>query len=694
MAARWQRQARLGFALFAAALAIVLWFVTGERRTAPPAAPVARLDPTAVSELKGGDVVQVKGSKRDIRIEFATQVLYNDGSAKYTGFKAHVDDRGGRAFEITGANARVAAEQSAIDVHGNVSIRTSDGLVAKTEQASFAEGDGILRGDGPITFERARTKGAGVGFRYERSIDRLELLNQAAVDVAPGPDDAGMSVRAGSAAYSRAERFMRFERRMRMERAGQVIEAEDATVFLLPTRDEPHVVELRGNASIQGASGDSALRDMSARDINLTYAEDGRTLQHALLVGQSRVAMAAGEGVGQTLNAETLDVTLAPDGAVTQLLARENTRVTIPPSGNAAAREITSHTLSASGAGGQALTEMLFETNVLYREDVPGGNPRTVRARTLNARLSSAGLVETAHFSGGFAFEQGPLRAESVEAAYNVTAGTLNLRGPATAKPPMIKNERVDLRKATTIDVMLTPFKIDASGKVEAVFAPGRTPGEQGTTLFNAEEAVVVVCDKLTFDETSGEGTYTGAPARIVQDSGNQIRGTVITMNEKAGTLVANGNVTTVLPLAATTEQGAKGNSIGKAGHFEFDDAKRRALFSKGDSLAQLNGSQGNLRANSIELTLVEKSNDLQRLNADGSVEVEIEDRKAFGDSLVYHPTDARYVLNGTPVRLIRGCQESAGRTVTFYRASERVVVDGNESRSQTKGGKCPEPSH
>ena len=157
--ARWQRRARLGFGLFAVALAVFLWFVIGERRTSTPAPPVAQLDPRAVSEIKGGDVVQVKGAKRDIRIEFATQVLYEDGAAKYTGFKALIDDRGGHSFEITGAEATVAPQQAAIDVSGNVSVRTSDGLVAKTERASFAEADGILRGAGPIIFERGRTTG-------------------------------------------------------------------------------------------------------------------------------------------------------------------------------------------------------------------------------------------------------------------------------------------------------------------------------------------------------------------------------------------------------------------------------------------------------------------------------------------------------------------------------------------------------
>jgi lipopolysaccharide export system protein LptA len=684
---RWQRRARLGFGLFAAAFAVMLWFTIGERRTTPPPAPIERLDPKAISEIKGGDVVQVKGATRDIRIEFATQILYEDSSAKYTGFKAVIDDRGGRAFEITGAEALVAAEQSAIDVRGNVNVRTSDGLVAKTEHATFAEADGILRGDGPITFERERTTGSGVGFRYERSADRLELLNQAAVDVAATADQAGMSVRAGSAAYARAERFMRFEHRMRMEREGQVIEADYATAFLLPQRDEPKTLELRGNASIQGAA-DSALRNMQARDITLTYADDGRTLEHALLVGQSRLDLArAGQDTTQQLTGESLDITVAPDGAVTQLLGRQSIRLAMPPEGNATARDVTSESLTAHGAPGRGLTEMIFDTSVHYREDVPGGPPRVVHSQTLHARLTDAGTIESANFTGGFAFEQGTLRAASQEAAYNVTKGTLNLRGPDTAKPPSLRNEQVDLRNARTIDVTLSPLHLEAMGNVQAVFAPGREPGERGATLFSDREAIVVLCDRLVFDEASGAGTYSGN-ARVFQDNGNLIRGDTIEMNEKRGTITAIGKVTTSLPLAAAAGNSAKANSTGRAGEFTFDDAKRIAVFSRD---AQLDGGQGNLTANRIELALADQSNDLREMNARGNVTVFVEDRKATGDTLVYHPSDERYVLNGAPVRMVRGCQESAGRTLTFYRGSERVIVDGNESRVQTKGGKCPD---
>src|SRR5690606_28768077 len=143
-----------------------------------------------------------------------------------------------------------------------------------------------------------------------------ELLRDAAIDVAPEDGEGGMRVRSGSAAHSRTERFMRFEGGVRMERGDQIIEAAAATVFLRRERDEPELIELREDARITGAADTATLRNMQARDINLRYAPDGRTLEHALLVGQGRIQLAPPDGTtGQTLSAEVIDVQLSADGA-------------------------------------------------------------------------------------------------------------------------------------------------------------------------------------------------------------------------------------------------------------------------------------------------------------------------------------------------------------------------------------------
>src|SRR5262245_49920220 len=103
--ARWQRQARLLLAVFAVGFAGALWHLKGERAVQAPVEGVERLDPKAVSEIRGGDVLQVKGEKRDIRVEFGSQILYDDGKTKLTSFKAFIDDRGGRSLEIGGDEA-------------------------------------------------------------------------------------------------------------------------------------------------------------------------------------------------------------------------------------------------------------------------------------------------------------------------------------------------------------------------------------------------------------------------------------------------------------------------------------------------------------------------------------------------------------------------------------------------------------
>jgi len=694
--ARWQKPARIGVGLFAIGFAAVLWFVTGERRAPAPVPGVDRLDPKAVSEIKGGDVVQIKGEKRDVRVEFATQVLYSDGASKYTGFKAFVDDRGGRSFEVSGNEALVAPELSAYDVRGDVTLQTSDGLTAKTSQATFAEADGILRGASPMTFQRARVSGSGVGFSYDRALDRLELRDKAVINVAPAGDGTGaMAVTSGSASHSRLERYMRFEGGMRMERQGQVMEAANATVFLLKDRDEPEHVELRGNSKITGAAGTGSLQAMQANDINLNYAADGRTLEHALLVGQGGIQLARPDGSpGQQLVGDTIDVRLAPDGAVTGLHGRDNVRVTLPATADASARTVTAPLLTASGQAGRGITSMTFENGVTFVEDAfKGANTRTARARTLTTAMGEGDVIEAANFSGDFRFEDGRLSAESAEAVYNVTKGALALRGPETAaRRPHMQDERFVI-DATTIDVTLSPRRLVAKGRVSAQLSPGRREGEQGTTLFSDKEALLVAAENFVFDEATGEGAYTGRATLLQQESGSSIRAESIALNQKTGILKATGNVVTSLPLAARPEEGAKGNSIARGDEFNFDDQKRRAVFAKtAQQQAQLDGAQGNLRANRIELILAEKGNELQQLLADGAVIIAVDKREARGQKLVYEPDGEKYVLNGTPVSLVDGCQESTGRSLTFYRGSDKISIDGQETRAQTKGGKCPEP--
>jgi lipopolysaccharide export system protein LptA len=84
-----------------------------------------------------------------------------------------------------------------------------------------------------------------------------------------------------------------------------------------------------------------------------------------------------------------------------------------------------------------------------------------------------------------------------------------------------------------------------------------------------------------------------------------------------------------------------------------------------------------------------------ERLEATGGVATTIDTRSLTGERLIYHASEERYEVSGragAPVRLVEPCRETVGRALTFYKSTDRVVVDGEgRGRTRTEGrGACP----
>lgn len=659
-----------------------------EVRVLPPA--LERIDPKAVIETLGCDAVQLKGSTRDVRVECASQVGYDDGQTALREVRIHVDNRGGRTFDVTAAEARLGAQRASYDLSGGVTMTASDGLTATTDRATFSEAERIVQAPGAVEFHRNRMSGAGIGFTFDEGRNTVWLLDQALVRL-DGDDNAGpaLDVAAGTAGLARTERYFRFERTVRMEREGQVIEADEAMVYLLPERDEPHIIELRGHSRIAGGTGMGALRSLRANDINLTYAEDGRTLQAATLIGDASVELdAADDTAGQTLSGSSIEVQMGADGGIAALTASDRVAVSLPARGSAPSRVIRAQKLTGSGAPGMGLNAMKFQEAVEFREAAAQGRgARLARARTLDATLDASGQsLEEARFSGGFLFEDGVLRAQSADATYGLGGGTLTLRGTTGGTSPTVSDDalRID---AESIDVTLSPRKMTATGRVRTTLQPsrGRQSAGKRPGLLTDGDAVNVLAADLTYDETSRTSVFKGA-ARLLQGA-TVVQADTITLDEARGDLLAVGAVTTSLGIVMTDGTAGK-PTLGRADSFKYIDESRRALY---ETRAQFNSDAGDLQASRIELLLAKTSSELERLDAQGAVQVLLGARKASGSRLVYRPAEARYEITGTPGRFIDACNESSGRTLTFFRASDRVIIDGNEqSRTETRGGKCP----
>jgi lipopolysaccharide export system protein LptA len=665
------------------------------RETRAPVAPIERIDPKATVETRGCDVVQLKGSKQDLRVECESQVTYEDGQTALRGVTLTVDNRAGRTFTVTGNEARVGANQASFDLSGNVRLEASDGLVATAGSASYVDAEGIVRAPGPVQFSRGRMAGAGIGFTFDEQRNTVWLLDQAVVRFAPEGASGPMDVAAGAAGFARGERYMRFERGVRMTRAGQIIEADESTAHLFPDRDEPDQIELRGNSRITGGEGLGPLRLMRARDMNLDYADDGRTLQQATLAGQGAIRIAsAAAGAEQQLNAEFIAFELDADGTIKTLTSRDNVVVTLPAVKDAPARTIRAAQLTGAGAPGQGLTAMTFREGVVFVEAAAKDRgARTARSQVLDLRLGpSTGTLDEARFSGGVRFEDGALLAQSAEANYRLGGNGLDLRGKNAGADPFVNDEtiRVD---AEAIDLTLSPRRMVAKGKVRSVLQPSKprpgAPAARRPGLLGDADPVNVIAGELTYDEQTRRGLYSGQ-SRLWQGE-TVIQAERITLDEVNGDLGAEGGVVTTLALAPESAQAKPartGPTILRGATFSYRDESRTAVY---DSKAQMNGEQGDLRADHIALLLAAGENRLDRLDARGAVDVALDKRRGSGATLVYRPADERYEITGSPGRFVDECNESAGKTLTFFKSSDRVIIDGNEEvRTETRGGRCP----
>ena len=676
------------------AVIAVVAYTMRPRDVAPPPEPIARSEPDAKITTFGGDAIQMKGEKTNLRVEFERQTTSQQNETKLHGVKILVDNREGRSYVVTGKEAFVGQENSSFDVRGDVVLETNDGLVAKGQQATYVEAEHIVRVPGAVTFTRGRMSGSGVGFTYDEQRDTMWILDKADVAFAAEGNAAPMSFTAGAFGYARTDRYMRLEKMLHIDREGQQIDAVESTVRLFPDRDEPDYLELRGGSKITGGPNDKALRAMSATDINIDYAEDGRTMQNVHLAGNASIDLAPKEAsAGQKLSGNLIEIGLEPDGSVRSLVGRENVVVTLPATKDTGVRTIRSNALTAAG-NAQGLNRMDFTEGVNYREAATKSKAeRVARARSLTAQLDAAtGTLQDAQFAGNFDFTDGPMRALSSDARYNVTAGTLTLSGKGIK--PEIRDESLTLL-ADVIDVTLEPRKMTAKGNVQHTLQPPKKPAAntQATkrpALLGDKEPVNVLSATLTYDEATKKAEYSGQ-TRLFQGA-TSINADKLTLDEVKGDLTATGKVVTNLEITnKQAEAGAKVKpTIGRAETFTYSDGTRLATYTTG---AQFDGDQGHLSAGKLELQLGKTDNSLEKLEATGAVNAVVDKRTVTGTRLTYSPADEKYIVTGAPVRMVDAeCQETTGKTLTFWKASDRVQVDGNnEVRVLTKGGgKCP----
>ena len=733
---KWQQRARLGVAIFGIVFAAVVYFAIGERVKPTPAKPPARVDPKATIETSHGVLNRITGAKLDFVINFDRQLAYENNAIRLIGVRIEVKEKQGRDFVITSREAQAGERQEDLRLSGDVTMTASDGFVLSTQTATFNQTEGIVRTPGPVSFSKGTMSGGGVGMTYDKNTDVLTVLDKAHVKMTDSAGGTTGEFSAGSATLARQQDYLLLEGAMHAVRGTQTIDADRGRANL--TEDEKTItaIELRGNSRVAG--GSAGFDSMSARDIDLDYAEDGQTIERVVLTGAGTIALkGAGGSAGQQMRGESLVIALAADGAVTSATGRENVLLDLPAAGDSAPRHVKASMLDAAGEAGKGMTSARFTDNVEYREDAqprtanreperepePEPEPgtrnvergtRVARARALRVGIDE-GAVTNALFTGRVQFEDNGLKASAAEAQYQPREGVLRLKGADEGGGPRVADEQIAI-EADAIDVTLEGRKMLATANVKTLLqAKAKTPG-----LLKQGQPVNISAAKLEYEGTPGRALY-GGGAQLWQGD-TAIRGDEIAIDQEHGNLNARGNARSTLALGGAT-------SVGRGDEIAYEDSSRQITYTGKAPVAtvaktptpnppaapptvdataaataepkaapaQLSGPQGDLQAERIVVQLAKNESRMERLEAFDRITLRLEDRVATGSRMTYYAADERYVLSGpptAPVKVVEPCRETVGKTLTFFKSADRIIVDGNEEirTRTTSGGPCQTP--
>ena len=725
----WQKRARLAIAIFGIAVAVVVSQSVGTRQAKAPAATVVRSDPKALAETGRGFGEQYPSTSRAFRMEFAKYVAYEDGSGKWLAVKISVQKGDGKTYVVTADEAQAGEHQKEKRLIGHVTMTASDGFEMTTDSATQSEDEGLIRVPGAVAFKKGRMSGNGTNGIFDQNNDVLTINEKAAVRVVDDEGHPTTDFTAGSAVLDRAQHVLTLDKQVHVVRGAQITDTDHSTARLSENNEIIRYLELRGQSRVTGAS---AVRSMSARDIDMDYSEDGRTLERVTLKGQAEITPTTqGEGPARSIAAEeSVDVLFAPDGSVVSVTGRKNTRLDLPPSKDSPGGRITAQAIDASGQEGRGLTAARFTDDVEYHEPArANGSPRTVRARTLEASLADDAITE-AVFKDHVVFEEKDLNASAPQVSYQPSKNAIELIGPDNA--PAASHVAIDQIEidARRMNVALDTRKIQAT-QVKTTLRP-KTAGSRGSSkqsmpgLLKQGDAANVNADGLDYTSATGVATYAGN-ARLFQGA-TSISANAITVDREKGDLSATGSARSTLDLDS-------GRTSGSAEEIKYVDSTRTVTYSvppvaptrgrgvvspsagsggranaapaPAPARAQVKGPQGDLRADRIEIVLAQPDNRMDRLEAFTRVRLDVETKTATGDRLTYHADTDRYVMSGTgamPVSVVvktaatatsaQSCRETTGRTLTFSKATDTIGVDGNaETRTEAQSIPCPGPT-
>ena len=587
----------------------------------------------------------------------------------------------------------------------------------KTSGVVFNQKTGFAATPELIDFRVPQAAGTARGATYDSKNNVLTL--QSAVRLkTTGPESADITAQHGVITKEPRRAVLAV---VHIERQRGSLDAERLTIFLRPDNSVERMVadgnvRVRDgrNGSLQAPMAEASLTGNVLRGAMLsggvTFEQGGASPSHGRA---GRVALEFGAG-NQLTKVRALDevriaeqqksagrspqVVEIASPAISSVLAggrldRAQTsgasQITIRPL-NPPAGPLTDADASTVITAGQF--DLVFERNRMRQlhgapdarivSSLPGQPGRVSTSRDLTVAFDTTGAISSLLQVGDVHYTDGPRTATAQRARYSPSDGMLVLTGaPRVSEGGLVTT-------AQTIRFDRNSGDATAEGEVKTTYNQSQA-GTAAGPLFSSSDPIHVTAASMLGHRSSSTARYTGG-ARLWQGA-NIVEAPVITFDRDRHDVTAQGSPDH--PVSTVFVQGDGGGKVSPVNvtgaQLHYTDVLRKARFEGG---VMLKGADLTVQADHADVFLLPRgqragpgsASQLERLVAEGHVEISQPDRNARGDTLTYLPAEGKFVLTGGPPSIFDAEHGSiSGDSLTFYRAGGKVVV-GSSGTSRT----------
>jgi lipopolysaccharide export system protein LptA len=419
----------------------------------------------------------------------------------------------------------------------------------------------------------------------------------------------------------------------------------------------------RGPSPLQGTAQRVRLDFGANNQVSAVHAEDSVQITQG---SPEKTLQLLADGADLSIGAEKKLEQAQTSGAAKILVRQKDTETTI-----------TADRFRAAFNDQNRPNYIVGSTNVKTVTLTPGKLPQVTTSREIRAVFNDQNAIQEADQTGDFRYIQGQQTATSDRAHYLASDDRITMTGS-----PRV-HDLNGLLTAETIQLNRKTGVVMAWRDVKTTYTNLKPQPDGG--ILGSSDPIHVIGTEMAANQKTGLARFTDArlwqaaniveaPVMVFDREHRSIQAEASPQVKVKCTLVQTDKSGKIIPVDVTSD------------HLSYVDSDRKATFSGN---VRIVSAETTMVANTAQVFLYPRSDSrsggqLDRIVAQGDIEIDQPERKATGNQLLYTAADDKVVLTASqgkrPVIFDPQRGRITGDSLTFYRHDDKVAVDGKES--------------